>query len=195
MLGCFDNDPKNAGYKRDWTAETKVEPRQGLISAGKTWRYFDDRLFSRNYDDYQDLFGYFKIKRGESVAAKVAYAHVYVYSDVPQEGQLRIGADNEFKAWLNGALVASSTRGNPQRDAVKADAKLRAGWNRILVKIANQEEGRLGFYARLSDKEGRPLGGVTCCADPPEKSWSLAPGPWRTLASALRPPLGASGPM
>lgn len=87
VLGCFDNDPKNAGYKRDWTAETKVEPRQGLISAGKTWRYFDDRLFSRNYDDYQDLFGYFKIKRGESVAAKVAYAHVYVYSDVPQEGQ------------------------------------------------------------------------------------------------------------
>ena len=187
VLGCFDNDPKNAGYERDWIQETTIEPRQGLICGGKTWRYFDDRLFSRNYDDYQDLFGYFKVKRGESVAARVAYAHVYVYSDVAQEGQLRIGADNEFKAWLNGVLAASSTRGNPQRDAVKADAKLRAGWNRILVKIANQEEGRLGFYARLSDKDGRPLGGVTCCADSPGEKLTVGTRAMADIGTGVTP--------
>ncbi len=113
---------------------------------GRPGDTFDDRLFSRNYDDYQDLFGYFQVKRRESVAAKVAYAHVYAHSDAAQEAQLRIGADNEFKAWVNGVLVAASTGSNPQRDAVKAAAKLQAGWNRILVKIANQEAGRLGFY-------------------------------------------------
>jgi hypothetical protein len=160
-LGCFDNDRQNSGFERDWLQETTVEPDQGLTSAGKTWHYFDDRLFSRNYDDYQDLFSYFKVKRGESVTAKVAYAHTYVYSVAAQPAQLRIGADNEFKAWMNGTPVASSAHGNPQRDAVKADVKLQAGWNRILVKIANQEEGRLGFYARLCDKDGRSLGGVT----------------------------------
>ncbi len=187
VVGCFDNDRQNAGFDRDWLRETTVEPSAGLVSAGKTWRYFDDRLFSRNYDDYQDLFGYFKVKRGESVAAKVAYAHVYAYSAAAQAGQLRIGADNEFKAWVNGVLVASSTRGNPQRDAVKADARLQAGWNRILVKIANQEAGRLGFYARLSDKNGRPLGGVTCSVNRPGEALTVGTQAMGDIGTGIAP--------
>jgi hypothetical protein len=187
VLGCFDNDQKNTGYERDWLQETTVEPSLGLLSSGKTWRYFDDRLFSRNYDDYQDLFGYFKVKRTESVAAKVAYAHVYVHSAAAQAAQLRIGADNEFKAWVNGALVASSTHGNPGRDAVKADAKLQAGWNRILVKIANQEEGRLGFYARLADKDGRALSGITCAVNRPGEKLTVGTQAMGDIRTGITP--------
>jgi hypothetical protein len=76
------------------------------MMTGKIDPKLDDRLFSRNYDDYQDLFSYFKVKRGEPIAAKVAYAHVYVHSLNSQTAQLRVGADNMFKAWLNGLPVA-----------------------------------------------------------------------------------------
>ena len=177
VAGTFDNDAKNTGYDRDWIGEADAAPKDGAISAGRTWRYFDDRLFSRNYDDYQDLFSYFKVKRGESVAAKVAYAHVYVHSPRPQAGQLRLGADNEFKAWVNGVQAAASTKGHPHRDAVKADVSLRAGWNRILLKIANQQDGRFGFYARLSDKQGQRLPGLTYSVSGGGDALAVSTGP------------------
>ena len=165
VLGTFDNDPKNVGYDRDWIGEADAQPNAEKVSAGRTWRYFDDRLFSRNYDNYQDLFSYYKVKRGDSVAGKVAYAHVYVHSASGQAAQLRIGADNQFKAWINGQPVAASTTGHPYRDSVKADASLQAGWNRLLLKIGNRQNGRFGFYARLSDKDGKALPGLTYSPD------------------------------
>jgi len=168
VLGTFDNDASNTGYNRDWIDEVNVQPKEGMVSAGldvrrdrQVWRYFDDRLFSRNYDDYQDLFSYFKIKRAESVAAKVAYAHVYVHSPGTQRAQLCISANNEFKSWMNGVLVASSTEVISYRRMIRAEVTLDKGWNRLLVKIANQEDGRFGFYAGLCNDRDKQLPGLT----------------------------------
>ncbi len=155
VVGTYPNDKPNSGFDKDYVGEAGVQP----VEDG-TWRYFDDRLFSRNYDDYQDLFSYFKIKRDESIAARVAYAHVYIFSPKRQAGQARFGADNEFKAWLNGKLIACATESKPHRDMVSANVSLDAGWNRLLVKVANQEDGRLGFYARICDAGGAALPGV-----------------------------------
>ncbi len=174
VAGTFDNAPGNAGFEFDWIDETTVQPRDGSVSAGRTWRYFDDRLFSRNYDDYQDLFSYFRVKRNESIRAKIAYACVYVHSVDAQTVQLRTGADNEFKAWINGTLVASSTEGLPERDMSIAPAELKAGWNRLLFKIGNQEEGRLGFYARLCDERGNRIPGLTYALSPGDGKLSIA---------------------
>ncbi len=161
VAGTFDNDAANSGYDRDFVGEGKVAPIEGADAGGAAWRYFDDRLFSRNYDDYQDLFSYYKIKLDKSVAAKVVYAFVYAYSERDHAVQLRVGADNEFKAFLNGLQVSASTKSNPHRDMVVADVSLRAGWNRLLLKIANQENGRLGFYARLCEADGGRVPGLT----------------------------------
>src|SRR5690349_15251787 len=35
-----------------------------------TWKYFDDRIFNSNYDDYNDLMGYFDVKQGENTTNK-----------------------------------------------------------------------------------------------------------------------------
>jgi hypothetical protein len=161
VAGPFDNDAQNTGFKRDWVGEATVAPREGAQSGGKPWRFFDDRLFSRSYDDYQDLYSYFHVKRGESVAAKVVYAHVYVHSARGQPAQLRVGADNEFRAWVNGAEAAASTKSTPHRDTVRAKVALKTGWNRLLLKVANQSEGRLGFYARLCGPDGGELPSLT----------------------------------
>lgn len=165
VAGPLENGPENAGYHRDWIGEAQVEPRPGQPAAGSAWRYFDDRLFSRNYDDYQDLFSYFQLKRGESAAAQVAYLHVYVHSARAQAAELRLGADNAHQAWLNGKLVSASPQGAPQRDALKVPVGLEQGWNRLLLKVANQGAGRLGCYARLCDAAGAALPGLTYAVD------------------------------
>jgi len=173
VIGTFDNDSSNSGFNSDYIGETQVKPNAQLVTAGKSWRYFDDRLFSRNYDDYQDLFSYFGIKRDESIAAKVAYAHVYIYTPNAQTGELRIGANNEFKAWINGELVLSSEKTTPYRDSLKTAVSLVPGWNRLLVKIANQENGRFGFYARICDANGDALPNVTYSAGGPTGHLSI----------------------
>jgi len=160
VLGTFDNDAANTGFNKDYISESNVRPVEGVNTTGGTWRYFDDRLFNRSYDNYQDLFSYFKIKREESIAAKVVYAHVYVFSPTSEIVELRIGANNEAKAWVNGSLVIASEESGPYRDTVKTKIELIKGWNSLLLKIANQESGRFGFYARICDSKGDMVPGL-----------------------------------
>ncbi len=171
VAGPFDNARDNAGYEYDWIDEANAAPSEGEISGGMPWRYFDDRLFSRNYDDYQDLFSYFKVKRGESIRAKVAYAHVYIHNAAgqPVAAHLRLGADNEFKAWVNGALVGSCTESRPYRDMEDVAVTLAPGWNRLLMKVANQEAGRFGFYARVVGQDGKAPAGLTYSVNGPSE--------------------------
>lgn len=178
VCGTFDNDTQHTGLNRDWIGETNVAPKRGLVSTGKAWRYFDDRLFSRNIDNYQDLFSAFRVRRGESIAAKVVYAHAYVFVPRQTVCRLRLGADNAYKAWINGRQIGASTKGHPVRDAVRLDVTLVAGWNRLLLKIANTENGRLGFYARLCDSDGKPLAGLITSPEGGQ-------GPLRVATSAM----------
>ena len=171
VLGTFDNNAQNAGFERDLIGESTAAPHDGNVAGGKTWRYFDDRLYSRNLDDYADLYSYFKLKLNQSVAAKVAYAHVYCFNPRVQSVQLRIGADTSFKAWLNGISVIASANSGPDRlvtdprlahlnsgrDYIVVPVILQSGWNRLLLKIANREAGRFGFYARLTTPEGESV--------------------------------------
>ncbi len=182
ILGTFDN-AGNEGYETDLIGESTVKPGIGQQVAGKTWNYFDDRLFSRNYDDYQDLFSYYVVKQGESADSKMAYLHVYIYSPKENEAQLRLLVDYEHKAWLNGMVVTSGTspvasgwvdkgfwhsanEGDSLipyygKDTVRVPVHLLAGWNRLLLKAANQADGLFGFYARISDTNGNAIPGLT----------------------------------
>lgn len=172
LLGTFDNDAKNNGYDRDLIGESSAAPQAGQTADGQSWRYFDDRLFSRNYDDYNDLYSYFSVRQNSSAAAKVAYLHSYVYLPAAQNVQLCVGADTSFKAWINGTLAAASTRSTPDvplangdvnnggRDFVVVPAALKSGWNRLLLKIANTEDGRFGCYARFTTSEGSAPNGL-----------------------------------
>lgn len=157
VLGLFDNDPQGAGLEKAWIDETQVAPLAGQEAAGRKWTYFDDRLFSRNYDDYQDLLSYFRFKRNESVEAKVAYAHTYLYSPKDQDAIMVVGADTESRVWLNGRPVLKSEPKQWAKDRAKADVVLKKGWNRILMKVANRENTRLGFYLGFTDRTGEPL--------------------------------------
>lgn len=166
VLGSFDN-AKGAAFDADLIGEGAIAPREGVVSVGKTWRYFDDRLFSRNYDDYQDLYSYFHIKQHESAEARAAYLHVYAWSGEARDAELRLGAHMECKAWVNGILAVTVTGVRCSKDVRNASVKLVYGWNRILVKVANSSETCLGLYARLCDAQGSALPGLVYSVNGP----------------------------
>ncbi len=175
VLGPFDNKD-NTGFDKSWITETTVQPKPGLGGGGKSWKYFDDRLFNRNYDDYQDFYSYFSIKLKESAAAKVAYAHTYVFSEKDQTVKLKVGADMACRAWLNGELVMDAAQVAWTKDAVEASVNLKKGWNSLLLKIANVQNGRFGFYARLSRVNGTIVPGLIYSVYGPNSNLAVTTG-------------------
>ena len=97
----------------------------------------------------------------------VAYAAISVKSPVARTALLSAGSDDGVKAWVNGRLILddNANRGAaPGQD--EAPVALRAGWNRILLKIT-QGGGGWGFYCDLLDSQHRLVPGLTYRADRP----------------------------
>jgi hypothetical protein len=178
----FTNDAQNTGFGHDWIGETTVRPQ-----VDATWRYFDDRLFVRSYDSYNDLYSYFKIKRGVPIAARVVYAHTYVH--VPAEvAAVRLGLayHSACKVWLNGAPVCDDPAEAPIRDQRVVPVTLQPGWNRLLVKVANRAEGPLGFYLSVTGQDGRPIPELTFSVQGGDGPLAIAS---RGMADIGTPPL------
>ncbi|MGB1013483.1 MAG: hypothetical protein ACPG4T_05050, partial [Nannocystaceae bacterium] len=103
------------------------------------------------------------------------YATKWVKVAKPTQAALHVGAGGAYKVWVNQDLVGESElyrTPHPLQDTHAV--KLRAGWNRILVKIS-ADEGLWGFYARLSQPSGAPLPGVMTTSDSQREALA-APG-------------------
>jgi len=87
----------------------------------------------------------------------VVYALTAVEAPREEWVRLYLGASGAVKVFVNGALVHQDPTYHPARfDQAAVAFVLRAGVNRILVKLCH-DEGRLGFFARLTDARGEPL--------------------------------------
>ena len=90
-------------------------------------------------------------------AQRVAYALTWAHCDAAQAARLELGSDDGVKAWLNGKLVHAN---NTARAALpytdKANVTLRAGWNRLLLKIT-QNDSPWEFCARICGRDGKRL--------------------------------------
>jgi hypothetical protein len=183
VLGTFDNT-ESAAMSAGISAEM---PRIGTSSNGKTWRYFDDRLFSRNYDDYQDLYSYYHTKQHESIANKAVYMHVYAWSPDACDAQLRVGAHTECEAWVNGTAAGKSVGVVCVKDAESIPVHLSIGWNRILIRVANTEETCLGLYARLCDIKGNAIQGLIYSVNGPTADLKITTQGFDSFASGDMP--------
>ncbi|MES1206296.1 MAG: hypothetical protein ABUS79_10205, partial [Pseudomonadota bacterium] len=86
-----------------------------------------------------------------------AYAQVFVRVDAAQDVALRLGTPGAVKVWCNGALAYAADRvrgAHFDQDAV--GMRLRAGWNRLLIKTV-VTEGAWRVYARLTKPDGGRL--------------------------------------
>lgn len=154
-----------------------AKPSAGTSFGGKAWEYFDDRLWNRNYDNYQDLFGYYSIRKGVDTRNQYVYAHSYVFSPSDQSVEFRFGTSGTDRLFVNGAEVRRDTTPQEvQRDMRKQNIALKKGWNQILLEIrhdytadknANGAEiakdasvSYLGLYGRVSDTNGNEVSGI-----------------------------------
>ena len=98
---------------------------------------------------------------------RVAYARTWVYSGRRQPARLELGSDDGVKVWLNENLIFAHNVARPVHPGSdKADLTLNAGWNRLLLKVTQHNQG-WGFCARLLQPDGSPLVGVRADAHPP----------------------------
>ena len=80
-----------------------------------------------------------------------AYLRLPIYSLEERQVAIMLGADDRARLWLNGELLFESLRaGAAVPDEVAIPARLQAGWNTLLVRVAN-ETGDHALYLRLSD--------------------------------------------
>ncbi|MFF8917647.1 putative Ig domain-containing protein [Streptomyces sp. NPDC015032] len=169
------------GSKAPVDGRTKITPKVGdSLSFGNEsgkWEYFDDRIYNRNYDDYQDLYGYYSVKKGVDTRNKYVYAHTYVYSPVEQQAYFNAGASGSYRLYANDSCLTNpSTPVEVQKDLTKQAVQLHAGWNKLMIQIKHtytedvnsngvpiakdQNVAYLGFYGRVTDQNGNKIDGL-----------------------------------
>ncbi len=91
----------------------------------------------------------------------IAYAHTTFESSSAQDVQIRLGCINANKIWLNGKLLTRNNvyHANMMIDQYIVNATLKKGNNRILLKIAQNEQEeswaqRWQFQIRVCDANG-----------------------------------------
>ncbi len=159
--------------------DTEINPVLGENFGTETeellWEYFDDRLWNRSYDDYNDLYGYYDIKQNIPTQNQYLYAHTYVYSPTEQNAQVRVGASGSYSVFVNDVQVQGATE--PvlvQKDLTVKDITLKKGWNKLLIQINhtftddvyrdhNKMDNNViyaGFYGRITDSNGNEIEGL-----------------------------------
>ncbi len=84
----------------------------------------------------------------------LAYAQAYLHAPAARRVTLLLGADDGHVLWVNGVKVSERQgRHISTPDDLAVTAALHAGWNRVLLKVANLDGG-WGFQLRAADPDG-----------------------------------------
>ncbi len=82
------------------------------------------------------------------------YAQAFLYSPTERAGTLLLGADDAHVLWVNGERLSERQgRHISQADELEVQVGLHAGWNRVLVKVADLDGG-WAFQMRAADPDG-----------------------------------------
>jgi len=80
-----------------------------------------------------------------------AYAQAFLFSPTARGGVLLLGADDAHQLWVNGELVSTRQGRNISlADQMVVPVALVAGWNRVLLKVADLDGG-WAFHLRAAD--------------------------------------------
>ncbi|MBI3270703.1 MAG: DUF3857 domain-containing protein [Planctomycetes bacterium] len=122
-----------------------------------------------------------------------AYALSFVRSKTARPVALRLACGEGASVWVNDDLALRvETRRDTLLDQDVAEVRLRAGWNKVLVKLL-QTRGAWTFRLRFTELDGRPLPELECSADP-ARAAELAPAPSSAASGDTgAKPTGANG--
>lgn len=157
VIGPFDNYNRKGfdiEYQPEKDSLNQIRKASYKNSEGQRleWQKVTGKTIGKNRGivDFLELYG--KKSNG-----KLAYAWTYVKSDKNRDVKLLVGSDDGIKIWINGKQVFSHLikRGlTPAEETV--DAKLKKGWNSILLKVEN-DVGGWAFSFDIKDKDGNPI--------------------------------------
>jgi HEAT repeat protein len=113
-----------------------------------------------------DLANFYPLTSGNIVDHAFIYALGYVYSPTERRVKLAVGSDDGVRVWLNDALVWSNhIHRAAKMDEDVTDATLRAGWNKVLLKLENNTAD-WQFFFRIADDQLRPLPELKLATEP-----------------------------
>ena len=136
-------------------------------------RDFTWRLQGVDKNGYLDLARVATARLGQA-----GYAVTHVYSSVARNATVALSADYWFVFRANGAVVVDQGRGSrahaaPKPGEVRVRVPLRAGWNRLEMKVASGSGG-FGFWCQVSDPGDLR---VSPTLTPPAQAPGEAPAP------------------
>lgn len=150
VAGSFDNE-RGGGYDRAFP------PESGPIDLDQKMKGKDREVTWRRAA-FSPVFGYFDLDAQFRPNDQcLAYAAAWLKSPKERDAVVRIGSDEAVKVWVNGTLAIARDVSRPcgfDQDA--AAVHLRAGANRILVKVGD-ETGPWGFRLRFTRPDGSAL--------------------------------------
>ena len=164
IVGPFDNEAKA-------TLNTPFGPEEDAAAALSVSTAYEGKERAVRWRAIPDVFRYGWIDLGTALrpSEKVCgYATTFVRvpkakGDVP--ASLWLGASGSFRAFWNAEeVLADQAYRALDADRFAAQITLRAGWNRLMVKVCGDEEGPL-FQARIGDASGAVLEGIEYSAD------------------------------
>jgi len=150
ILGTFANADARSRLTTDYVGgEPALSPRGGELVAGRQWLLYHSQ---KEFVDF--LWTDFDFAARERCVVYVAF---FVRSANRQTVRLLVGSDDAVAVWCNGLKVhmADVVRGLVA-DNDSVTVQLNAGWNTIVLKIANNEGG-YGASARFADGTGLVL--------------------------------------
>ncbi|MCZ6596172.1 MAG: PSD1 and planctomycete cytochrome C domain-containing protein [Planctomycetota bacterium] len=146
VAGPFPAESGDAAYDAVFPPEEEVD-----LSA----TYLDGAVAWQDRPDFVD-------RQAHTLAGGIAATYLCrtIHSPTERDVELSLGSDDGVKVWLNGELVLDRRVARPVApDQERFDVRLRAGDNRLLMKVVNFG-GAYAFYFRVSgeDVSGIPLG-------------------------------------
>lgn len=165
LIGPFDNVgtvnfEKSFAVESDWVNGSVKEEYEGKKEVdGKKINVKWIAETTKNEEGIVELATIFANEKG-----CVVYAEAEFNSEKDQDADLRLGCINGNKTWLNGKQIMSNEvyHTNMQIDQYNQPVRLKAGTNRVLVKIVQNEQTeqwaqRFAFQLRVSDSTGKAI--------------------------------------
>ncbi|MCS6934707.1 MAG: DUF3857 domain-containing protein [Chitinophagales bacterium] len=154
ILGTFDNT-SGSGFNKDFGALANPKPDavfKNKVNADIRWYRPPHFRMDRWFD-----FEYYMI-----IGNSIMYAQTFVQSPTDQDVFIRTGTSGSLKVWVNDKLITNiPDERNCDMDIYINNAKLKQGYNRILVQIGESETNNANFLLRITDKDGNPIKGLT----------------------------------
>jgi hypothetical protein len=152
VVGPFPN-PQTLGTEHSPALDRVYEPERDP-DLDRAYRLADGREVPWTPVDGPDD-GYVRLNPHFQPSDWVAaYAQSFLWSPEEKEAVLLLGADDGHVLWVNGARVSERQGRNISVvDDLAISVRLRAGWNRVLLKVADLDGG-WAFHLRAADAEG-----------------------------------------